>query len=157
MTEIELAHTISDGSSGSMIGSILFVLLLAVPLVVKILAWSRETAASGTLYAQLAEQVRDMKSELDKVYAEKHKQAEELIKVKARIEHLEKTESMVEALKRKLDEKDRIISERDARISALTEEVLRMKDRVHHLEIRLAQDEKDFCKACPSAKPGGTV
>lgn len=157
MTEIELARTISDGSSNNLLGGILFLLVVAVPLVVKILAWSRETTASGTLYAQLAEQVKDMKNELDKVYADKHKQAEELLRVKARVEHLEKAESMVGTLKKKLDEKDRIIAERDARIASLTEEVLRMKDRVHHLELRLAQDEKEFCKGCPSAKPVVTI
>ena len=45
-----------------------------------------------------------------------------------------------------------LIAERDARIYVLTNEVLQMKDRVHHLELRLTQDEREFCRNC-SVKP----
>lgn len=152
MNEMELAKAVASGNDGNLIGGIVVILLVAIPLFIKMLSWSRETNANGALYAQLSEQVGKLKEELDKVYTEKHRQTEELFKLRARVEHLEQTESMVDALKKKLDEKDRIITERDARISALTTEVLQMKDRVHHLEMRLAKDEREFCRTC-SQKP----
>ena len=153
MNEIELAKTVANGSEGNLVGGVVVVILIAIPLIIKMLSWARETNANGTLYAQLSEQVSQLKEELDKVYAAKHQQTEELFKLRARIEHLEQTESLVDALKKKLDEKDLIIAERDARISVLTNEVLQMKDRVHHLELRLAQDEREFCRSCTQKAP----
>ena len=148
MNEIELAKAVANGNDGSLTGGVVVILLIAIPLIIKMLAWARETNANGALYAQLSEQVGKLKEELDKVYAAKHQQTEELFKLRARVEHLERAESMVDVLEKKLDEKDQIIAERDARISALTREVLQMKDRVHHLELRLAQDEREFCRTC---------
>ena len=148
MNEIEIAKAVANGNDGNLIGGVVVIVLIAIPLVIKMLSWSRETNANGALYAQLSEQVGKLKEELDKVYAAKHQQTEELFKLRARVELLEQTESMVDVLKKKLDEKDQIIAERDARISALTSEVLQMKDRVHHLELRLAQDEREFYRTC---------
>lgn len=148
MNEIEIAKAVADGNSGSLVGGAILVLIVAIPLFIKMLSWSRETNANGALYAQLSEQVGKLKQELDNVYAAKHQQTEELFKLRARVEHLEQTESLVDALKKKLDEKDLIIAERDARISVLTNEVLQMKDRVHHLEMRMTKDEREFCRSC---------
>jgi hypothetical protein len=30
----------------------------------------------------------------------------------------------------------------------LMREILQLKDRIHHLELRLSQDEAQFCKGC---------
>lgn len=152
MNEIEIAKAVANGNDGNLIGGVVVIVLIAIPLVIKMLSWARETNANGALYAQLSEQVGNLKQELDKVYAAKHQQTEELLKLRARVENLEQTESLVDTLKKKLDEKDQIIAERDARISVLTNEVLQMKDRVHHLELRLAKDEREFCRNC-SVKP----
>lgn len=152
MNEIEIAKAVANGNDGNLIGGVVVIILIAIPLIIKMLSWARETNANGALYAQLSEQVSNLKQELDKVYAAKHQQTEELLKLRARVEHLEQTESLVDTLKKKLDEKDQIIAERDARISVLTNEVLQMKDRVHHLELRLTKDERELCRNC-NVKP----
>ena len=91
MNEIEIAKAVANGNDGNLIGGVVVIILIAIPLIIKMLSWSRETNANGALYAQLSEQVSNLKQELDKVYAAKHQQTEELFKLRARVEHLEQT------------------------------------------------------------------
>jgi hypothetical protein len=51
-------------------------------------------------------------------------------------------------LKARLDKKDVVIAERDARIHKLLNEVMKLKDRIHQLELRLTTDESQWCSTC---------
>lgn len=51
---------------------------------------------------------------------------------------------MIERMKVKLDEKDRIIAERDSEVRGLMKEIIDLKDRIHQLEMRVAQDEQHW-------------
>lgn len=131
------------------IGAILSVLLLViVPFVVKFWNWAKETSAQGMLYSQLSEVVQKQRVELDAMYIARNTQQEQIFELRHKVEQLESCEKTVDILKLKLDQKDQIIAERDIRIATLLEELLKMKDRVHNLELRLQQDEAKFCEGC---------
>ena len=53
MNEIEIAKAVANGNDGNLIGGVVVIILIAIPLIIKILSWSRETNANGALYAQL--------------------------------------------------------------------------------------------------------
>jgi hypothetical protein len=57
---------------------------------------------------------------------------------------------MVDAMKTRIDEKDRVIVQREDEIRVLTRNILDMKDRLHTLEMRLARDEQTICEHCQS-------
>ena len=135
---------VSSTSTGGVLGVILLVLLALVPVVVKFWNWSKETSAQGLLYQQLSEMVQKQRTELDTMYVQRNVLQEQMFELRAKVERLEGCESTVEVLKKKLDEKDQIIAERDTRITKLLEDLMQMKDRVHSLELRLAKDEAHF-------------
>lgn len=137
---------ISTTSGGGLLAVILILLLSIIPLVIKFWNWSKEASAQGMLYQQLSEIVQKQRVELDAIYIQRTNLQEQLFELRHKVENLESCEKTVDILKQKLDEKDKIIAERDARIANLLEELLRMKDRVHQLELRLAKDEVQFLK-----------
>lgn len=132
---------ISTTSGGGLLAVILILLLSIIPLVIKFWNWSKEASAQGMLYQQLSEIVQKQRVELDAIYIQRTNLQEQLFELRHKVETLESCEKTVDILKQKLDEKDKIIAERDARIATLLEELLKMKDRVHSLELRLAKDE----------------
>lgn len=141
----------SAGSGG--ISSILLILVIVViPFIVKFWNWSKETSAQGLLYSQLSEMVQKQRQELDTMYIQRNVLQEQVFELRTKVEHLESAEGMIEILKRKLDQKDHIITERDTRITKLLEELMQMKDRVHNLELRLRADEDKFCDGCTFRK-----
>lgn len=135
---------VSSSSTGGVLGVILLVLLALVPVIVKFWNWSKETSAQGLLYQQLSEMVQKQRTELDTMYVQRNVLQEQMFELRAKVEKLDGCESTVEVLKKKLDEKDQIIAERDTRITKLLEDLMQMKDRVHLLELRLAKDEAQF-------------
>lgn len=137
---------ISTTTGGGLLAVILVILLSVAPLIIKFWNWSKEASAQGMLYQQLSEIVQKQRTELDTIYIQRTNLQEQLFELRHKVENLESCEKTVDILKQKLDEKDRIIAERDARIANLLEELLRMKDRVHQLELRLAKDEVQFLK-----------
>lgn len=137
---------ISTTTGGGLLAVILVILLSIIPLIIKFWNWSKEASAQGMLYQQLSEIVQKQRTELDTIYIQRTNLQEQLFELRHKVENLESCEKTVDILKQKLDEKDRIIAERDARIANLLEELLRMKDRVHQLELRLAKDEVQFLK-----------
>ena len=139
-----LANTDPSG-----VGSILLIIVLVIiPFIVKFWNWSKETSAQGMLYSQLSELVQNQRKELDEMYKQRKQMQDNIYELKSKVEHLEQADRTVEILKKKLDQKDQIIAERDARIAALLEELIRMKDRIHYLEMRLKADEEVFCQNC---------
>lgn len=135
---------VSGTSTGGVLTAIVVILLALIPVVVKFWNWSKETSAQGLLYQQLSEMVQKQRVELDTMYIQRTALQEQMFELRAKVEKLEGYESTVEILKLKLDQKDQIIAERDSRIATLLEELLKMKDRVHQLELRLAKDEAHF-------------
>lgn len=140
---------ISSGSPLVIItGFILLVFLIALPTLYKF--WSTESTQL-TLYSQLSERVQQQADELtkqrveiDRVFNQRNELYEEVIKLKTKVAHLESVEisneklrDTLEALKRKLDEKDKLIAEKDAKNTVLIDEVMLLRDRVHVLELRL--------------------
>lgn len=140
---------ISSGSPLVIItGFILLVFLIALPTLYKF--WSTESTQL-TLYSQLSERVQQQAGELtkqrveiDRVFNQRNELYEEVIKLKTKVAHLESVEisneklrDILEVLKRKLDEKDKLIAEKDAKNTVLIDEVMLLRDRVHVLELRL--------------------
>ena len=139
-------------SSGSRLviitGFILLVFLIALPTLYKF--WSTESTQL-TLYSQLSERVQQQSDELtkqrveiDRVFNQRNELYEEVIKLKTKVAHLESVEisneklrDTLEVLKRKLDEKDKLIAEKDAKNTVLIDEVMLLRERVHVLELRL--------------------
>lgn len=135
-------------SGGGIITAIIIILLALSPLIVKVWNWSKETSAQGILYSQLSELVQNQRKELDGMYKERIEMQNTLFELKSKVEKLEESEKLVDILKKKLEQKDKIIAERDNRIASLLEELLKMKDRVHNLELRLKADESQWCENC---------
>jgi hypothetical protein len=142
------AVTAASTTSGGTLGIILLLVLIIVPTIWKLWNWSKETSAQGLLYQQLSEQVKLQREEIDRVYTQRNLLQEQVFELRSKVEDLEDYEKTLNMLKSKLDSKDIIIAERDARITALMQELLQMKDRVHNLEIRLKADEAKFCEGC---------
>lgn len=156
--EIELARTLAS-TGGGFWASIFIAILLAIPVIIKITNWAKAENASGVLYAQLSERVTKQQEELDKVTRERNEFFSKLTTLEAQVAGLEDTKRIFDVLKGRLEQKDQIIAERDARIVSLTREVMSLKDRIHSLELRLQADEREFCRACnhPNPKPLVTV
>lgn len=152
MVDPATATMIASASSGNIFGIIIIFLLIIVPFIVKFWNWSKEAVAQGELYKQLSDTVQVQRKELDKLYEERLKDQEQIFRLRIKVEKLEEADRQVEVLKKKLDDKDRIIAERDARIAQLMQELLQMKDRVHNLEMRLRADEAAWCEACQFKK-----
>lgn len=147
-TSTAVVAAVAAGNPGSLLGAMLVVILLLIPIVIKMWNWSKETSAQGMLYTQLSEQVQKQRDEIEKVYIQRTILQEQVFELRTKVEHLTACESTIDILKNRLDQKDTVIAERDARINNLMQELLKMKDRVHNLEIRLKADEAKFCEGC---------
>lgn len=132
---------VTGTSTGGTISIILIVLLVLLPMIIKLWNWNKETSAQGELYKQLSEMVQKQRKELDELYENRKKDQEQIFELRRRVDNLVGYEQQVEVLKKKLDQKDQIIAERDKKIASLLDELLKMKDRVHNLELRLKDDE----------------
>lgn len=137
------------------LGALLVACGLIIFLLNKMRNGSKIDNVQGGLYGQLKEQLetareemKELKAEVKAVYEERNKLREDLVGINIRISNLEACEEALEALKSKLNEKDNQISEHIVENRNLMREILQLKDRIHHLELRLSQDEKNFCKDC---------
>lgn len=155
---LSLITAVGSGSGG-IIGGILLVLIIGIPALIRFMNWSKEQNTQVALYTQLAEQVQrqtteleKQRSEIDRIQQQRNELHEKVAELKGKIEHLEHYEKDMVILKEKIEEKDKIIAERDSRIANLLRELLVMKDRVHNLELRLKDDEQKFCLNCVNRK-----
>lgn len=147
-TTVAALTAVGSTSTGGAIVVLILAIIALVPVFIKFWNWSKETSAQGILYQQLSEMVQKQRVELDTMYVQRNVLQEQIFELRHKIETLESCEKTVDILKVKLDQKDQIIAERDIRIANLLEELLKMKDRVHNLEMRLQQDEAKFCEGC---------
>jgi predicted RNase H-like nuclease (RuvC/YqgF family) len=109
----------------------------------------------GGLYENLKEQlifaqeeIHELKEEIKVIYNSRNDLKVEVTRLLTRIEGLEACEEAVVKLKQTLDQKDHQIAEHIIENRNLMREILQLKDRIHHLELRLANDEAQFCKDC---------
>lgn len=144
-------------TTGGLGGILLVLVVVIIPFVVKFWNWSKETSAQGMLYTQLSELVQKQREELDTMYVHRTVLQEQVFELRNKVEHLTACEDTIEILKKKLDLKDDMIADRDARIAELMEELIKMKDRVHALEMRLKEDEARFGEVCNNCKHKGNT
>lgn len=147
-TTATIISTAAGTTSGGLLSLLLIFLLVVIPFIVKFWNWSKETSAQGLLYQQLSEMVQKQRQELDTMYIQRNVLQEQVFELRSKVEHLESCEGTINILKKKLDQKDEIIAERDMRITKLLEDLMQMKDRVHILEMKLQADEDKFCQGC---------
>ena len=141
----------SFGSIGALLlaGGFIFHLLM------KMRNSGKVDSVNAGLYEQLQQQLTEARSEIARlterigvVYDERNASREELVSLSHRVQQLEECEKTVDILKERLAQKDALIHERDVENKNLMHEILQLKDRIHHLELRLAQDEERFCQGC---------
>lgn len=132
-------------------GLILLVIAIARPVMGVIRQYKTDKAenardsADEAVYLRLKQEVERNSSDIRKLIDEKNKWHEEAIELRARVQQLEQCEEAVSRMNEKLDEKDRQIRDRDDENRRLMLEILQLKDRLHQLELRLAEDDKKFC------------
>lgn len=141
--------------------AVALVLAAAAPIMAYIRKFKEDAAANSkddaaiTLYNQLQEQIRQNAEDIRKLSEDRDKwqrQATELQldygRLQQRMLALEEAEATIKTLRERLEEKEGIISARDAENRQLIIEIMGLKDRIHSLEIRLTQDEEKFCDGC---------
>lgn len=143
-----LSAILSGSPLAVLVGIILVVFILILPTLYKF--YNTETT-QAKLYNQLSERVQAQSEELnkqrleiDRVFSQRNELYDEVIKLKAKVAHLESVETSnselretIELLKRKLNEKDKIIEEKGLKNTELLSEIMQLKDRIHTLELRL--------------------
>lgn len=143
-----LSAILSGSPLAVLVGIILVVFILILPTLYKF--YNTETT-QAKLYNQLSERVQAQSEELnkqrleiDRVFSQRNELYDEVIKLKAKVAHLESVETSnselretIELLKRKLNEKDRIIEEKGIKNTELIAEIMSLKDRIHNLELQL--------------------
>ena len=108
------------------------------------------------LYSQLQEQIRHMAEDVKQLTSEKNKLFEEWVILKTKSEYQDKkiselydADAMIHKLRESLNLKDELLAARDAENITLMAEMMDLKDRIYHLEMRLTEDEKAMCASCP--------
>lgn len=115
-------------------------------------AENAKSTAEAFLYQQLQAQIESNTKAIDKLQTERNVWFEKAMILEKEVEKLKAFESMVGSMKTRLDEKDKIISQREEEIRNLTHNILDMKDRIHSLELRLMRDEQKLCEHCRQAE-----
>ncbi len=115
--------------------------------------------AAATLYEQLQEQIKRLGEDVRVLTTEKNELFKEWAALKAKAEYQDKrlnelanADVVIRKLRDSLAEKEREVSTHEKENRKLMTEMLAMKDRIHTLEIRLSEDEKQFCSDCPRFK-----
>ncbi len=101
----------------------------------------RRNQAEITLYQQLKEQLEINKKNLDEALRENRRLWEIIKDLQSRLEKIEQIESNFEKIRRKLDHKDMIISQRNAEIAELRNQLQAKDEKIKNLEIRVVHLE----------------
>ena len=147
----ELLKLITDNFG--QLGVMLVVATLIFHVVMTLRNKGRSDLVQTALYEQLRQELIDARGEIaslnTKVMSlleEKTSLREQLGIMTIKIVNLEECEASMQLLKLRLQEKDDTIREQQIENSLLKDEISKLKDRIHHLELRLAQDEARFPK-----------
>jgi peptidoglycan hydrolase CwlO-like protein len=106
--------------------------------------------AEGSLYNNLSNQIQQLTTRISTLEGEKEKYQAEAAKLKLRVAALESVEEENRLLRHRLDQKDKDISELTRSLINKNDELDKFKERLHKLELKLAQDEKLWCRDCPT-------
>ena len=162
------AQAVQSNSSDPLLGGIAFVLAVVIGLIAiakplmglyreykktgsegtKAAAESAKSTAEAFLYQQLQQQIESNTKAIDKLQSERNQWFERAVLLEREVDKLKSFEQMVDAMKTRIDDKDKIIVQREEEIRVLTRNILEMKDRLHILEMRLAHDEQRICEHC---------
>jgi predicted RNase H-like nuclease (RuvC/YqgF family) len=104
--------------------------------------------AEVSLFDQLSAQIKSNTAAINQLIIEKNEWFVKALSLEHEVERLKTFEVMVNSMKERLNEKDKVIESRDEEIRTLTRAILEMKDRIHALELRLVKDEQQFCHGC---------
>ena len=119
-------------------------MVAAMPVMAYIRKWNvdraanSKDAASAELYAQLQQQITENANALRVMAAEKNAYFEKCTQLQLKVERNEEYKATIESMKERLDDKDRLLAERDTENRRLMQQVLELTERVHQLELRLA-------------------
>jgi predicted RNase H-like nuclease (RuvC/YqgF family) len=140
---------------------VIIILIAAAPIMQYVRKFSADQAANkrdeaeGVLYQHMSERVNQQQAQLDEIYKMHNQLVQEHANATARLSKVEEYEATIEAMKRRLDEKDAKLDEKDSEVRkerehnrALTLEIISLKNRISELEKRLLQDEEKFCRDC---------
>ena len=146
-------------------GVMTLVIIAAMPLLKIFKTWSENRVgavvneAQATFYTNLAEQLQVNSKALNQAYNERNTIIKEYAGMEVRVAHLEEAlnryESMAKSLDQKLEEREeqlrQTLKKNEALSDALTAknnliqtqtaEIAALTERIHQLELRLAQDE----------------
>jgi predicted RNase H-like nuclease (RuvC/YqgF family) len=160
-TVIQKAVTAAEHSSNLYfegLGLVLVMVILAGAISVPILAIFRnfkktsadasKSTAESVLFEQLQTQLRNNTEAILQLQAEKIEWFKKAMELKVEVDRLKVFEEMVNSMKARLEEKDRIIEARDTDNRQLMQSIIALKDRIHELEMRLNRDEQKFCEGC---------
>lgn len=104
-------------------------------------------SVEGRLYQNLSDRIEVISKTLGKVEAERASLISRVTRDEIRISELEKHEKENAILRELLNKKDIIIDDLQKEIDGKTSEIDKLKDRVHGLEMRMAQKVMD-CSVC---------
>lgn len=111
-----------------------------------------KAAAEDSLYENLKKQLDANTNAIGVLQSERDAWFAKATRLESEVERLKAFEQMVESMKSRLNEKDKIIESREREIRELMNNMLSMKDRIHALELRLQADELRFCRDCEFKK-----
>lgn len=103
-----------------------------------------------------------LSAEVDQVKKERDSFRDELSENRTKIAQIESKDAQIKILIERLEDKDRIIAQKEDELSERTAElrlkeehnrllmleVLNLKDRIHELELKMQGKEEAFCNAC---------
>lgn len=101
----------------------------------------KRNQAEITLYEQLKDQLEINRRSLDDALKENRRLWDIIRDLESRLKRLEQIEMDFEGIRRKLDEKDLIISQRDSEIGDLRKQLQIKEERIKDLEVRVAHLE----------------
>ena len=133
------------------LGVLLIAAAMVFHLIMTLRNKGRVDGVQAALYEQLRAELVDARTEIAHLIEsighmrdDKTILREQIITLQHRVESLEECEETVRLLRLRLQEKDDTIHEQQIENKLLHREIAQLKDRIHHLELRLAQDEARF-------------
>ena len=157
----ETVKTLANGSNDpvsatllTVLGGVILLIAIGGPIMGLYRDYKKNNAensrsdAESLLYQQLQQQMTSNSDAIIKLQNERNEWFSKAVALEHEVQKLKTFEIMVNGMKDRLNDKDRVIEERDKEIRNLTRTILGMKDQLHALEMRLNKDEQEFCQVC---------
>lgn len=150
----------SDEPAITGLAFVLAIVVIAVTIAKPIMSIVRDWKVSGVdaakaasetyLYEQLKKQIESMALDIEKLRSERDNLYSRTIDMENELKRMKLCEESVISMRKRLEEKDAALLERELENRSLTRTILDMKDKIHKLELRLTRDERQFaeCKNC---------